>query len=92
MKAKRVLAIIGIILLLAMYASTMVFALMDSPNARGWLMGSIFCTIAVPVILHFVIRAAESYAKRQKDALEEHKETVRRLQELPEDGEKEEKQ
>ncbi len=92
MNAKRVLAIIGIILLLALYASTLVFALMDSPNAQGLLMGAIFCTIAVPVILHFTIRAAESYSRRQKDALEEHEAERRRLMEeaededVPEDG------
>ena len=30
---KRILALIGVFLLLAMYASTMVFALIDSPRA-----------------------------------------------------------
>ena len=46
-KAKRVLALLGVILLVAMYGSTLVFAVMDSPMARGLLMGSVYCTIAV---------------------------------------------
>ena len=50
--ARRIVALIGIILLLGLYASTLVFALMDSPNAKGLLMGAIFCTIAVPVLLY----------------------------------------
>ena len=40
-KAKRILALIGVLLLLGMYGSTMVFALMKSPAAKGLLMGSI---------------------------------------------------
>ena len=50
--ARRIVALIGIILLLALYASTMVFALMDSPAAKDLLMAAIFCTIAVPVLLY----------------------------------------
>lgn len=51
-KAKRILALAGVILLLALYGSTMVFALMDDPAAKGLLMGSIYCTVAVPVLLY----------------------------------------
>ena len=58
-KKTRILALAGIVLLLAMYASTMIFALMDSPMARGLFMGSLFCTVAVPVILYGMILAAK---------------------------------
>ena len=50
--ARRIMALIGIILLLALYASTLIFALMDSPAAKDLLMAAIFCTIAVPVLLY----------------------------------------
>lgn len=68
-KLRRILAWIGIILLLGMYASVLVFALMDNPLARGLLMGSIFCTIAVPVILYGILLAAKvlSGSGAQKD-------------------------
>ena len=56
----RILALIGIILLLGMYGSTMVFALMKSPAARGLLMGSVFCTIAVPVLLYAILLVAKN--------------------------------
>ncbi len=77
-KAKRVLAMIGVILLLAMYGSTMVFALMDDPAAKGLLMGSIFCTIAVPVLLY----AMTLVARRLKDKNRE----IRREQAQKEDS------
>ncbi|MDO4622703.1 MAG: hypothetical protein Q4B22_07100 [Eubacteriales bacterium] len=50
--AKRILALIGIILLLALYGSTMVFALMDSPNSKGLFMASIFATFAIPILIY----------------------------------------
>ena len=59
-KSARILALIGIILLLAMYGSTMVFALIKSPAARGLLMGSVFCTIAVPVLLYAIMLVAKN--------------------------------
>ena len=56
--ARRIAALIGILLLVALYASTLVFALMDNPAAKGLLMGAIFCTIAVPVLLYAMTIAA----------------------------------
>lgn len=58
-KSKRILALAGVFLLLAMYASTLVFALLDHPNAQGMLMASIYCTIVVPVFLYAVLLVAK---------------------------------
>lgn len=54
-KTKRILALIGALLLFAMYASTLVFALSGSENAESMLMASIACTIIVPVLLYAYI-------------------------------------
>lgn len=62
--ARRIAALIGIILLLAMYGMTMVFALMGSPESKGLLMGAVFCTIAVPVLLYAMEVAARSLKGR----------------------------
>lgn len=51
-KAKKILAVLGIILLAGLYISTLVFALMDSDLSFQLLQISIFCTIAVPVLLY----------------------------------------
>ena len=58
--ARRIAALIGILLLLAMYGSTLVFALMGGPNARALLMGSVYCTIAVPILLYGMSMVAKS--------------------------------
>lgn len=56
-KIKRILALIGAILLFFMYAGTLVFALIGSEDAIQWLKVSIACTILVPVILYGYILA-----------------------------------
>ena len=55
---RRILAVLGIILLVGIYASTLVFALMKNPIADRLLMASIFCTVAVPVLLYAMILVA----------------------------------
>lgn len=52
MKYKRQLALTAVVLILLLYASTIVFALMDSPLAQSFLMASLFCTIVVPAVLY----------------------------------------
>lgn len=51
-KIQRILALAGVVLLLAMYGSTLVFAMSGSPDAQDWLMASLYCTIVVPVFLY----------------------------------------
>lgn len=51
-KLKRILALIGAILLVALYVSTLVFALMSSELAQGLFMASVFCTVAIPVLIY----------------------------------------
>lgn len=51
-KSVRILAIIGIVLLVALYASTLVFALLNSPRAFEMLMASIFGTILIPTLIY----------------------------------------
>lgn len=62
---RRVFAIIGIVILVGMYAMTMVFALMKSPQAKALLMASIYCTIAVPVILYGIILITRNARNRR---------------------------
>lgn len=51
-KLQRILALAGVVLLAAMYGSTLFFALSDRPGAEGWFKASVACTILVPVFLY----------------------------------------
>jgi len=61
------MAIAGIVLLIAVYASTMVFALMKHPMADRFLMASVFCTVAVPVLLYGMILVARNLERRGEE-------------------------
>ena len=49
-KLKRISALLGVFILIAMYLCTLIFALIDSPVASDLLKASIAATIFVPVI------------------------------------------
>lgn len=51
-KIKRISALTGAILLLLLYISTLVFALIDSPLTNDLLTASIGATILIPVLLY----------------------------------------
>lgn len=50
-KAKRILAIIGVILLIGLYLSTLFCALFVKENLMTFLMASIYATFVIPVLL-----------------------------------------
>lgn len=49
---KRILAFIGIGLLVLLYVLTIVFALMKSPESTNWFKASIMATIAIPCLIY----------------------------------------
>ena len=57
-KAKRILALIGVILLLAMYIITLILGLTASPATKGMLVASLACTILIPIFLYGFILIA----------------------------------
>ena len=66
-KLKRIFALIGAILLTALYGSTLIFALLDSPAASSLLSASIAATVLVPVLLYAYILIARILKGRGND-------------------------
>ena len=50
MKAKRILAFLGVIFLVSLYVLTLVASLTASPNAGEYFLASIYATIVIPVL------------------------------------------
>ncbi|MCR4999501.1 MAG: hypothetical protein K6A05_06665 [Lachnospiraceae bacterium] len=50
-KFKQIFAIVGIVLLVAMYVSTVIFAIIDNPKTYTLLAASVAATIVIPVML-----------------------------------------
>ncbi|MDF2472907.1 MAG: hypothetical protein K0R92_882 [Lachnospiraceae bacterium] len=51
-KMKRMLAIIGVVVLLSIYSLTMIGAITASPHSSALFQASIYSTIVVPVMLY----------------------------------------
>lgn len=51
-KTKQIFAIIGILLLVALYGSTLLFAFLDQSKSQFLLKSSIAGTIVIPVLLY----------------------------------------
>lgn len=49
---RRVLAIVGIVLIVLMYLATLIFAIIDPTQSKSWLMASIFTTFFVAFVLY----------------------------------------
>ena len=50
-KIKQILALIGVIILIGLYSSTIICALSGSENFMNLLMASIYATIVIPVLI-----------------------------------------
>lgn len=61
-KARRILALAGVILLAAMYLLTLVFALIDHPMKASLLTASLFCTVVVPVLIYLFIMVSKWFS------------------------------
>ncbi len=55
MKLKRILAMAGVIILAALYISTLVLALIGSEKTMQLLIVAVFCTIVIPVMIHLFL-------------------------------------
>ena len=62
-KCKRILALIGVVLLVGMYLLTLVFAFIDPTEGKNWLKASIVCTIFIPVFIYACMMLAR-YLKK----------------------------
>ena len=55
MQAKRILAISGIVILVGMYVTSLVLAIIHSPMALNLLKISLEATLIIPIILYFIL-------------------------------------
>ncbi len=58
-------ALTGAVILIALYVSSIIFALMDSPLAENLLLASLFCTIVIPAVLYGYAVALRYFKKKK---------------------------
>ena len=62
---KTHLALTGAVILITLYVSSIIFALMDSPLAENLLLASLFCTIVIPAVLYGYAVALRYFKKKK---------------------------
>lgn len=67
-KTKRIFALIGAILLIALYGSTLVFALIGEPHTMAALKASVVATVIIPVLI-WVYTFIYKLVKKESDDL-----------------------
>ena len=52
MKVRRILALVGVVLLVGMYLVTLIAAITSSPQSPALFKASLVCTMLVPIMLY----------------------------------------
>jgi len=77
-KVKQILAIIGIILLVLLYLSTLICAIIDHTETMRLFQASILATVIIPVLLwaySFIYKLIKKNAKDQMDEMQNNSNT-----------------
>ena len=82
MKLKRILALAGVIILVGMYLSALILAVMGSSRSMNLFVLSLACTIAIPVMIHLFMML--NNARHGKNIMDE----TYSYREKKEDGDK----
>lgn len=67
MKLRRILATVGIFLLLGLYVTTLICAIIQTPFAYRLFQASLYGTFVIPVILYAFMIAIKMSGKDKKD-------------------------
>lgn len=90
---KRVVALAGVIILLALYVISFIFAVLARPETKNLFIGSLACTIFVPIAIYGYLWFDKVFHKKKDDeiSLSEMKKLNRRIKngESPEKIQKE---
>ena len=79
-KIKRILAILGAIILAGLYISTIVCALSSNENYMDMLMASVYATVIIPVLIWaygFIYRLIKKSSKDAEEAAKKNKESLK---------------
>lgn len=83
-KGKRVLAIVGVVLLVAMYLATIILAIVDSSDSMRMFFASVVATILIPVLIWvytFIYKLLRKDDSEQESEQQSKQESVQEDQE-----------
>ena len=66
-KAKRIIALIGALILIGLYLAVLILGITASPATKGVLMAAIGCTIVLPCLLYAMMLIARVLSGRREN-------------------------
>jgi len=72
-KGKRILALLGVVLLLGLYGSTLVFAIIDNSDTMMMFKASVVATIMIPILIWTYTFIFKLVKKKDDDSEQEEK-------------------
>lgn len=76
-KIRQILAILGVVVLVGLYAATLICALSKSDNYMNLLMASVYSTVIIPVLIwaySFIYKLLKNYYSEKNDKEDDNKE------------------
>lgn len=76
-KIRQILAILGVVVLVGLYAATLICALSKSDNYMNLLMAAVYSTVIIPVLIwaySFIYKLLKNYYSEKNDPAEDTKE------------------
>ena len=76
-KLRQISALVGVILLVGLYVSTLIFAITDSKGAQSMFVISVLATIIIPIylwILNMILQGAKRDVKEKEEFIQKVKE------------------
>ncbi|MBP3701393.1 MAG: hypothetical protein J6I64_05860 [Lachnospiraceae bacterium] len=67
MNAKRILAILGIAVLIGIYLLSLIFALIDHPMKSSMMYASLYATVVIPVLVYAFLLIAKLLHKDENE-------------------------
>ena len=67
-KIKQIIALIGVIVLVGMYCTTILMAILSSEHFFDFLMASIYATVVIPVLLWIYTFIYQQLKKRNEES------------------------
>ena len=65
-KTKRVLAIIGVVILIGLYLFSLIAAILAKPYANGLFLSSVFATFIIPIFIYVFLLMNRTFGKKKE--------------------------
>ncbi|MCR4892508.1 MAG: hypothetical protein K5989_10040 [Lachnospiraceae bacterium] len=69
MNLRRILALVGVILLIGLYVAAFILSFMNHPDSGRFFLAAILCTIIIPVLIHLLLMM--NNVRKGKNVLDE---------------------